>query len=55
MLELRHVLFGRRFFRERPRQHELGLEHRPGRFDPAVQRGRHPPQRRMLDLPLDFR
>ena len=26
MLQLRHVLLGGRFFRERPRQHELGFE-----------------------------
>jgi hypothetical protein len=52
VLQLRHIFLGRRFFRERPGQHELGLEDRPGSFDPAVQRGRHPAQRRMPDLPL---
>jgi hypothetical protein len=36
VLQLGHVLFGRRFFRKGPRQHELGLEHRPGRFDHPV-------------------
>ncbi len=55
MLQLRHVFLGRRFFRERPRQHELGLEDRPGRFDPAIQGGRHPAQRWMPDLVLDIR
>ena len=28
VLQLGHMLFRRRLFRERPRQHELGLEHR---------------------------
>src|SRR5271166_2880036 len=37
VLELRHVLFGRGFLRERPRQHELGLEHRPAAGDDAVE------------------
>ena len=55
VLQLRHVLLGRRLFRERPGQHEFGLEDRPGGLNPAVQRGRHPPQRRMADLPLDIR
>jgi hypothetical protein len=30
------------FFRERPRQHEFGLEHRASALDHAVERGRHP-------------
>src|SRR5262245_2683178 len=29
MLQLGHIFSGRRFFRERPRQHEFGLENRP--------------------------
>jgi hypothetical protein len=33
---------GGAFFRERPRQRELGLEHRAGALDHAVQRRRHP-------------
>jgi hypothetical protein len=33
---------GGAFFRERPRQHELGLEHRAGAPDHAVQPRRHP-------------
>ena len=41
VLQLRHVLLGRRFLRERPGQHELGLEHRPGALDHPVQ-GRAP-------------
>ena len=52
MFELRHVFLGRGFFRERPGQHELGLENRPNSFDAAVQRGRHPAQHRVPDLPL---
>ena len=50
-----HVLFGRRFFRERPRQHELGLEHRPGPLDHAVEGGRHPAEYGMPDPALDVR
>jgi hypothetical protein len=53
-LQLRHVFLGRRFFRECPGQHELGLEHRAGRFDPAVEGGRHPAQSRVSDLALDI-
>jgi hypothetical protein len=34
-------------------QHELGLEDGPGRFDPAIQSGRHPAQHRMPDLALN--
>ena len=47
------MLFGRRFFGERPRQHELGLEHRPSALDHAVQGGRHPAVHRVLDPTLD--
>src|ERR1700730_62678 len=42
VLELGHMLLGRRLFRERPRQHEFGLEHRASALDHAVERGRHP-------------
>ena len=42
VLELRHVLLGRRLFREGPRQHELGLEHRACRLNHPVERCRHP-------------
>ena len=45
VLQLRHVLFGRRLLGERPGQHELGLEHRPGPLDHAVEGGRHPADR----------
>ena len=54
VLELRHVFFGGRFLRERPRQHELGLENRLGCLDPAVKRCAHPPDRRMPDLLLEI-
>ena len=54
VLQLRHVLFGRRLFGKRPGQHELGLEHRPGALDHAVKRCRHPSQDRMLDPALDI-
>ena len=37
VLELGHVLFGRRLFGERPGQHELGLEHRVEVVDEPVQ------------------
>ena len=50
VLDLRHVLFGRRFFRERPGQHELGLKHGPGLLDDAVKRRSHPSQHRMSDV-----
>ena len=40
------------FLRERPRQHELGLEHRAGPLDHAVQGCRHPALDRMKHLPL---
>jgi hypothetical protein len=51
MLQLRHVLFGRGFFRECPGQHELGLEDRASCFNPAVEGGRHPTQYWMADVP----
>ena len=53
VLELRHVLLGRPFLRERPRQHELGLEHRAGCLNHPVKRCRHPLDHRMLHPPLD--
>src|SRR6516165_2773888 len=55
MLELGHVFFRSRLFRERPRQHEFRLENRPGSFDPAVECSRHPPQRWMPNLRLHVR
>ncbi len=36
------MFFGRGFFLECPREHELGLENRTGWFYDPVQRGRHP-------------
>src|SRR5215469_1036205 len=42
VLQLRHVFLDRCFFRERPRQHELGLEHPSVGFNSAVERGCHP-------------
>src|SRR5262249_15682975 len=42
VLQLWHVLFGRGFFRKRPGQHELTLEHRITAIDPAIERRRHP-------------
>jgi hypothetical protein len=48
VLELGHVLFGGGLLRERPRQHELGLEHGAGFLDQPVQRGGH-----VWDRPMD--
>ena len=42
VLELGHMFFGGGFLRERPGQHELGLEHRASWVDQAVQGRRHP-------------
>ena len=53
VLELGHVLFRRRLFRERPRQHELGLEHGVEVVDEAVEGGGHEAMDRMLDPALD--
>ena len=44
-----------RLFRERPREHELGLEHGPGALDHAVQGGGQKPDHRVLHPPLNFR
>ena len=49
VLELGHVLLGRRFFRERPGQHEFGLEHGAGTLDDSVQRCGHPADHRMAN------
>jgi hypothetical protein len=46
---------GCRFFRERPGQHELGLENRAAGFDSAVQGSTHPSDRWMPDPALDVR
>jgi hypothetical protein len=53
VLQLRHVFLGCGFLRERPRQHELGLEHGIAAIDPAIQGGGHPAQRRMTHSLLD--
>src|SRR6516165_1708986 len=53
VLHLGHVFGGRSLLRERPRQHELGLEHLSGSADKAVECRPHPPDDRMPDLPLD--
>jgi hypothetical protein len=37
VLKLGHVLLGRCFLRERPRQHEFGFEHGSGALDDTVQ------------------
>ena len=52
VLELGHVLRDRPFLREGPGQHELGLEHRPGALDDAVEGGRHPAYQRVDRVPL---
>jgi hypothetical protein len=53
MLQLRHVFLGRRFLRERPWQHKLGLEHGIAALDSPIQSRRHPAQNRMADSLLD--
>jgi hypothetical protein len=52
VLQLRHMLFGSGLFRERPGQHEFGLEHRAPSVDEAVERRRHPFMDWVQDLPL---
>src|SRR6516164_4225853 len=54
VLQLRHVFLGRGFLRERPGQHELGLEDCAGSFNSAVQCGRHPAEHRMPDPLLNI-
>jgi hypothetical protein len=53
VLQLRHVLFGRRLFGERPGQRKLGLEHRIEIIDESVERRGHLPFDRMLHPALD--
>jgi hypothetical protein len=55
VLQLRHVLFGSRFLRKIPRQHELGLEHGAGRLNSAIKGRSHPPVNVMENLPLHLR
>ena len=53
VLQLGHMLLGRRLLGKRPRQHEFGLEHRPAAGHHAVQRRPHPPQHRVPEPMLD--
>ena len=53
VLELGHILFGRRRLGERPGQHELGLEHGVDALHDAIEGGRHPSNGRVLDPALD--
>jgi hypothetical protein len=46
------VFFGRSFLAEVPRQHEFGFEHSPGRFDLAIEGGRHPAVNTVENPPL---
>ena len=43
-----------RLFRERPRQHEFGLEDSAGFLDQSIQRGGHPGDRPVNDISLDI-
>ena len=52
VLQLRHVLFGGGFFRERPGQHEFGLEHRAAGINQAVEGRGHPFDDGVLDPAL---
>ena len=52
VLQLRHMLFGGRLFRERPWQHELGFEHRAAGIDETVKGRSHPFDHGMLHPPL---
>ncbi len=52
VLELGHVFFGGRLLRERPGQHELGLEHGVEVGDEAVKGRRHVAAHRVLDPSL---
>jgi hypothetical protein len=53
VLELGHMLFGRSLLRERPGQHEFGLEHRASALHEPVQRGGHPADYRVANPALD--
>src|SRR5262249_9830813 len=54
MLDLGHILFGGRLFREGPGQHEFGFENGPNPFDDSVESCRHPWNGRMLHQALDI-
>ena len=47
------MLLGRRFFRERPGQHEFRLEHRPAALDDAVEGRPHPAEHGMSEPVLN--
>jgi hypothetical protein len=51
MLQLRHMPFRYGLLRERPGQHELGLEHRATGIDDVVQRRCDPFMDRVLNPP----
>ena len=53
VLQLRHILLDSRLFRERPGQHELGLEHRPASIDEPIKGRPHPAVHRMPNPALD--
>ena len=55
VLELGHVLLRGRLLRERPRQHELGLEDGAGFLDQSIQRGGHPGDGPVDRMALDVR
>ena len=55
VLQLGHVFGCGRLFGERPRQHELRLEHFARVLDPAIERRRHPVQHRVKDAALHIR
>jgi hypothetical protein len=52
-LDLGHVFLGRPFFRERPGQHEFGLENCPAACDHPVKGCPHPAEHRMPEPMLD--
>src|SRR6516162_4387209 len=54
MLDLGHVFFGSRLFREGPGQHELRFEDRSNLVDDPVEGRRHPRDGRVLYQTLDI-
>ena len=54
VLQLGHIFRHRRFLRERPGQHELGLEDGLATLDTAIEGCPHPAQRRVPNSPLDI-
>src|SRR5579863_6219727 len=53
VLELGHMLFGRRLLRERPGQHKLGLKYPSTWTNQAIKGGSHPTVDRVVDPFLD--